>query len=712
MRISVVRHLFLCAVALPLAAPFIAPLPAFAQERPRDDFHGAGDAEIVVTAAGVKELDILAGTSVLAGDALQRNLNGQIGEVLARLPGVSATGFSPGASRPVLRGFQGARITVLDDGIGALDASNTSADHAVALDPLTMERVEVLRGPAVLLYGGQAIGGAVNVLSKRIPRAVPDEAVHVDALAGIDTAYDLREVGASFDVPAAENVAIHFDGSWRRTRDMEIAGYALAPALRAGLLAEAAAEPDEAEELAEAAGRRGVLPNSATESWSLGGGIALFSGESNLGFSAGYYDTRYGVPERPGAGHHHHPGEEGEEPSPGVHDHAEEAPVSIAMTSFRADLRGKLALGGAFSELRLRAGYADYRHVEYEGDEVGTRFAVEGVEARAELVQAERGGWRGSLGAQFLHRDFNAIGAEAFVAPHRTEQYALFALQEVSLGPVELEAAGRYERTRVNSGALAMSRGFDAFSGALGLAHETAGGLRFGINGSRAVRAPSGEELFSNGPHIATRQFEMGDPALTTEKAWGLEAYLRGAVGPVTAGLSIYRSWFSDYISLDATGAEEDGLPIFRHVQGDARHFGLEGEASWPFLKRDGLTLVGEVSGSYVRAEMADGAPLPRIPPLSLLGALEARTDPVDARLEVQWFDAQRRIAAFETETGAYTLVNASLAWRPMPDRRNVTIMAQADNIFDVTGRRHASFTKDFVPLAGRNFKLSARFSF
>jgi iron complex outermembrane receptor protein len=694
----------------------LLPFPALAQEHGQDDFHGPGEAEIVVTATGLRQLDMLAGTSVLSGEELQRNLSGQIGEVLTRLPGVSATSFAPGASSPVLRGFQGARVAVLKDGLSALDASGASADHAVAVDPLTADRVEVLRGPAVLLYGSQAIGGAVNIIGKRIPHRLPDEPVHVDAMAAIDMAANLREGGLSLDLPASGNLAIHLDGSWRRTDDLEVGGHVLARGLRSELLAEAAEEPDEAEHLTELANQRGRLPNSATRTWSLGGGFTLFSGDGHVGFSAGWHDSRYGVPGRPGAGHHHE--EEGGEgtltlAASGDEGEEGEVPVSIDLRSFRADMRGALALGsGAFSELRLRGGYTDYRHVELEGDEVGTRFFVTGGEMRAELVQTARGDWRGSVGGQYTRRNFRAIGPEALTPPHRTETIALFTVQEFPLGPLEAELGGRYEHSRISTAIPGLARSFDTFSGAFGLAHETAGGLRFGFNASRAERAPDGQELFADGPHIATQQFEIGDPTLAKEKAWGLEAYLRGRIGPTKVSLSAYAMWFDDYISLQDSGLEEDALPVFRVMQANARYSGLEGEISWPLVARDGLTLTAELQGDYVRARLSDGTPLPRIPPLSLLGALEAKADRFDTRLEVQWFDSQRRTAPFETRTGATTLVNASFAWHPPVGDGAITIMAQAQNIFDVVGRRHASFTKDFVPMAGRNFRLSAHVSF
>ena len=692
------------AVAQGDAAP-----PDTADPADDDDFHGP---VIIVTAGGLERLDMLAGTSVLDGDELQRNLAGQIGEVLARTPGVSATSFSPGASRPVLRGFQGDRVRVLVDGIGAIDASNTSADHAVTIDPLTAERIEVLRGPAVLLYGSSAIGGAVNVIDKRIPQRVPGEAVHLDTLAGLDTAYDLREGGASLDAPLTDGWVVHFDGSYRTTDDVEIPGFVLAELLRQELLADAAEEIDEghaeeAGELLEAAGLRGRLPNSATETYSLGAGLAWIGSDAHLGASVGYYDTVYGVPLRPGAPHHH---EDGEEPA---EDAEGEADVSIDLEQWRADFRGGVELGGGFfEELTTRWGYSDYTHTEFEGDQVGTVFFVEGVEGRVELIQRERNGWRGSVGGQYFHRDFSAVGEEAFVPPNVTESFALFTLQEVEFEPFEIELGARYERTDLAAGTLGVERKFDGVSAALGLAYSPAPGVRLGLNGSRAARAPSAEELFASGPHIATQQFEIGDPALRQETALGLEGYARASMGGADFGVSVYRTWFDDFVYLEAMGTEIDELPVYRQRQQGAGYFGIEAEASFPLLRAPGFRFVGDVQGDYIRATLDDGTPVPRIPPLSVLGAIEAQSEALDLRAEVQWLAAQNRTAPLETETDGFAHVNLSLAWKPLRGGNNVTVMLQANNVFDAEGRRHASFTKDYVPLAGRNVKLSVRTSF
>ena len=698
-----------------------------------DDFHNRANdrANIVVSAPGVEDLDILAGTTVVEGDELQRNLDGQVGEVLADLPGVSTTGFTPGASRPILRGFDGERIRVLTDGVGSLDVSNTSADHGVSIDPLTTERIEVLRGPAVLLYGSSAIGGAINVIDKRIPRRVPDEPVHVDAIASYDTVNDEYRIGGSADATLGGGFVFHVDGSYLDAGNFDAPGLILSDSLRAQVLDLAIEEEEEgaleeAEELREAAEARGEVANTFVETTSVNGGVAFFSGDSTFGVGGGYYESDYGLPSSPLGGHDHHE-EEGDDHGDEDHDHeehGEEEGVSIGLEQYRFDMRSDIALGSGFlGRLQTRVGYSDYTHTEFEGEEVGTVFNSEAIEGRAEIVQNPLGNLRGSFGAQFYLRDFEAIGEEAFVAPNETDQFGFFTLQELSFGNFQLEGAARFETTEASSNALGVTRNFDVFSGALGLSYET-GGLRFGVNGSRVGRAPAGEELFANGNHVATGQFEVGDVNLDVERAWGVEGFVRGNVGPATINFTVFGSWFDDYIYLNNTGTfvneegeavpltDEEAIALFVYLQEDAEYLGAEAEVSVPLIESDRFAVIAEASAEYVRAELSDGTPLPRIPPLGLMGALEVQAGAFDIRGEVEYFAEQDEVPAFESTTDSFTFVNASVAWHPLRGNENVTLLAKVENIFDTEGRRATSFTRDYVPLPGRNLSVSARFSF
>ncbi len=677
-----------------------------------DDFHGTDD--IVVTAPYVERLDILSGTSTISGEVLAEKTRAQLGDILTSLPGVSATSFSPGASRPVLRGYQGNRVTVLTDGIGNIDASNTSADHAVTIDTLTIERIEVLRGPAVLLFGGQAVGGAVNALDKRIPRSIPDEGIHIDALAGYGSAASDWSGGASIDMPITDRVIVHLDGSYRNSDDLRSGGYVLSPYLRAEVLDFAAEEAseghlEEASEARELADQRGRIPNSAVKSWTAGSGIAFIDEGGNLGVSYSIYDTNYGIPARPGASHAHG----GEEHSEGE-EHAEgEVPVTIGLRQYRFDLRGEVNLSDdLFEKLRLRAGYADYTHTEFEGDEVGTVFNSQGIEARVELVQNDRNGWRGASGLQYQTRDLEAIGAEAFVPPNTTQQFGLFTLQEYTKGNLDAEIAIRFDTAKLRADTLGLSRTFNNVSAAFGLGYHI-GDLKIGANISRTGRAPAVEELFSNGPHIATQAYEMGDPDLKSERAWNGELYARYDTPGTAFSATLYTNHFDNFIYEAETGDIEDDLPVFQYFQNDAKVWGMEFQASQRLARIGSSNLTVDGVADYTRAKISSGGgDVPRIPPLRLLGGVELTNASFDLRGEVEFNDDQTKTATFETPTHGFTLVNASATWRPFGRDRNIALIASANNIFDVTARRAASFTKDFVPLAGRDFRVTARVSF
>jgi iron complex outermembrane receptor protein len=663
-----------------------------------DDFHRTG--EIVVTAPYFERLDFLAGTSSLSGEALAAQTEGQIGEILTRLPGLSATSFGPGASRPIIRGSQGNRLAVLTDGIGNIDASNTSADHAVTIDALTTDRIEVLRGPAVLLFGGQAAGGAVNVIDKRIPRKVPEEAIHTDALLGYSHVSREYSAGASVDVPVSDRFVVHADGSYRNGGDLRIGGALLSPTLRQEAL-DFAADQDALGNMVEAdnartwAAARGRLPNSDVKTWSAGVGAAFIDQGGNLGVSFNIYDTQYGIAERPDFA--------GE---------IEEDGVFIDLKQYRFDLRGEVELGSGFlDKLRIRSGYADYEHAEIEGGNVGTLFKSKAIETRVELTQNERGGWRGASGLQYLSRDFEAIGDEAFIPPTQTGFIGLFTLQEFALGALDAEVALRFDRATLKAQSLGITRDFNNFSAALGLGY-TVGDLKLGVNLSRTGRAPSVEELFSDGPHVATQSFEIGDPTFRSERSWNGELYARLDTTRFDAAVTLYANRFSSYIFEDATGAIEDDLPVFQFFQSKARVWGVEAEANAQVARLGGFDLVVDGVADYVRTSIRGVGPAPRIPPLRLLGGLELQSGSLDLRGEVEWSDKQNRIATFETSTDGFTLVNASLTWRPFGREQNIAIIAAANNIFDVEARRASSFTKDFVSLAGRDFRVTARFSF
>lgn len=686
-----------------------ASLPAMAQAPALDSSpQGYHDqrADIVVTAIiPRRQGDILSGTSVVSGEELTRSLRPTIGDTLARQPGVSATSFGPNASRPVLRGFQGERVRILTDGIGSFDVSNTSVDHAVAINPLTADRIEVLRGPAALLYGSSAIGGVVNVIDSRIPRRVPDEPIHIDSIATYGSAAHERTGSGEIEAPIGDKFVVHFDGSYSRSGDLDTGNYILTPALRA----QAAASGDP--EIRDLASLRGKLPNSGARTWEVAGGAALITDGGNLGISVAHTDNFYGVPVRYS-----------------LDADGEAEKVRLHMKQDRADLRAELPVNGGFLEsVRLRAGFADYQHQEIEETgEVGTTFYNQSIESRLELVQAKRGGWDGAIGAQFFARNFHVEGEEKFLPRNETEQLGFFTLQSFDLGTTRIELGGRYEHTRVAADAdetlfnPAYHRSFDALSGSLGVSQELVPGWRVGLNLSRTERAPSAEELFARGNHAGTQAFELGNPDFGLEKSWGIEGTLRGQGDGYTLSLSAYHNWFDGYIydvrvddsvCMAANGGEPLSFPCYQNLQANARYLGFEAEGTVKLGQIGSYALNLDGVADYVRATIVGSGPAPRIPPLRLLGGLELQGDRLSVRGEVERSFAQNRITDTETPTDGFTLVNASLSFKPIKGNDRTTITLSANNIFDVEARRAASFLKDYAPLAGRDIRLTARLS-
>ncbi|WP_164157275.1 TonB-dependent receptor [Sandarakinorhabdus rubra] len=685
-----------------------APALAVEAEAQTDDQHGVSDPEIIVSAPYARDRKLVAtAVSVLQGDELQRQTRSTIGETLARQPGVTSSFFGPNASRPILRGLDNERVRVLTDGIGSFDVSNTSVDHAVGVNPLLADRVEILRGPAALLFGSGALGGVVNMRDLRIPRELPDSAVHVDAAAGLASAARERNIAAAINAPLGGGFVAHVDGSFFQSGDYRTGGFVFSRELR-----EAAAE--EGGEVAEDAQARGRLENTSARTWDVAAGLAwIGQSGANFGFAVSRLENRYGIPNGLELGHSEE--EEELEAAAEGEEHAHED-ITLDLRQTRVDVRGGLPLGGAFEELKLRAGWADYRHDEIEGEgEIGTSFFNRSWEARLELVQANRGGWQGASGVQYFSRNFRAEGEEAYIPANQTRQIGFFTLQEFDLGALRLEAGGRYEHTNVKSAVVGRSRNFDAISLSAGGSVDLGSGFRLALSLARTERAPAAEELFADGAHAATRAFEVGNPNFGLERQLGAEAVLRGRGSGWRLEISGFFNRFDNFIYLDPTGEEdeESELPIFAYNQVDARFWGaeVEGAVQLASLGNTRFELTGLLD--YTEADiLRGGGAVPRIPPLRMIGGVEATGGAVGGRVEIEHVTRQDRVATFETSTPAYTFVNASLSWKPFGPEKATTIILAANNIFDVEARRHSSFLANVAPLFGRDIRLSVRTAF
>lgn len=705
--ISMMAALLACAAG---AAPVLAGDAQASGQAVAPDFHDQLSPDLVVTAAYARDrLQSLAVISVLQGADLGRSLRPGLGDMLAQLPGVSASSFGPAASRPILRGQQGERALVLTDGIGAFDASSSSADHAVVINSLLAERIEVLRGPEVLRYGSSTIGGLVNVIDRRIPRAVPDEPLHLQGLAGYGSAAHERSGSMAADLRLGGRLVLHVDGSWLKTDDLKIGGHALSNderrrALQSSLLpADQQLDADgHPLDFAGMADIRGKLPNSSGRNWTAGVGAAFIGDGGSFGLSYGHSDNFYAVPLRYAT-------------TPGLE---QEAP-RIDMVQDRIDARAEIDVDSNWLQsINFRFGYADYRHHELEEDgDIGTSFAGRGLESRFELIQ-QRGSWQAVTGGQYSSRNFDVSGEEASVPRNNGTEFSLFTLHQLDLDAWRLQAGARWQRSTrhalpaVHEEFFAGERRFSNVSASVGVSRRLADGWRLSLNLSRSARAPSAEELFANGPHGGTQTFEIGDPDFKSETSRGLEAVLRARGHGYQVEASLHASWFSSFIHEAPTGLIEDGLPVYRLQQGKARYVGAEIQGSVDLIDDGHMRVSADAMLDYVRATITDVGPAPAIPPLRLLGGLELETPSVDLRGEVEWVDRQQRVAAHETPTRGHHLVNAELTFRPWQDERPLSLTLSARNIFNANARRHSSLLKDFAPLAGRDIRLLARFNF
>ena len=653
-------------------------------------------AEIVVTGTRRRNDDILGDVSVLGGQELTNQLRPTLGETLAHQPGVSTSGSGPNVARPVLRGLSGERLRILTDGIGALDVSASSSDHAVAINPLTADSIEVLHGPAALLYGSSAIGGVVNVIDSRIPRRVPESPLHAQGIAGYGTAAHQFLANGEVDVPLGARFVVHGDANYTHNDDLRTGGFILSPPLRAQ--AAASADPD----VQSLATLRGRLPNTDGRGFEAAGSLAYIDGGFNAGLSVTRHTANYGVPIRFSL-------------DPAVE--AERTHIDVHQT--RYDARIEVPIEGAFSQLRLRGGYSDYNHKEIAADgSVGSQIFSKGGEVRADLVQRDRGGHGGISGLQYVDVRQHIDGDEVFLPPTHQRTLGLFTVQHLEHGPLRIEAGARFEHSALNAepnvavGNGALSRKYSTLSLSVGGSYAIDRSWKLGLNLARSQRAPSTDEVFANGPHGGNASFERGDPNLGIERSVGFEASIKHSGAPVNFTATLYASRFSNFIYQAPTGAIIGDLPVYAFRQGRANYSGFEVQADAPLGSWGGIAWGVEGVADATRVTIKGFGPAPLIPPLRLQGGLTAKRGAVEARIEIERDFAHRRNAPLEFPTNGFTLINAGVDWHPATNRPDLTLSLVADNLFDVEARRSTGLLKDDAPLGGRDVRLTARFAY
>ncbi len=684
----------------PLVAAIALALPALAlaQAAPTEENHEHAKAKTLdtleVTASPLRNaIDNLARpVSVLAGEELDARKAGTLGETLERQSGVQSSYFGAGVGRPIIRGQDGARVQVLSSGSASLDVSTVSADHAVTIEPFLADQIEVLKGPATLLYGSGAIGGAVNVVDGRIPTAPVGKTVSGRAEIRHGSAAGDNVGMARLDADAGA-LTLHVDAFRRDSGNYDIPGFAFSPAL----VAEELAEGEELEHFA-----RGKLPNSALETQGGGLGASWFGERAWFGASAGTYRTNYGIP--PGAHEHEEAG------GPPVEEEEPEI-VRLDMRQDRFEFRGGLRGVGPLQEINYRVTRSLYEHTEFEGEEVGTVFENVGTEARIEAVQNEFNGWRGAVGLQYGHRDFSAIGDEAFVPPSISRDLGLFVLQERDFGDFKLELGARHDRVSVDpENGATVDR--NATSLAVGGLWHFSDVMHLSLNLDRAERAPTAEELFSDGSHVATQSYEIGNAGLDVETSTSAEIGLHLHQGRFEGKASVYRSSYSNYIYLEDTGAVQDDLPVRAWVQGDATFTGWELEGSVDLFENASGLWQLRLFADAVDAKLDGGGRLPRIAPGRVGADLNWSLDAWRARVGAVRVADQDDVAELESPTEGYTRVDAGLAYHWDVGSAGWEAFFEGRNLTDQEARVHTSYLKDFAPLPGRNLAVGLRVAF
>ncbi|MBW3566518.1 MAG: TonB-dependent receptor [Proteobacteria bacterium] len=645
--------------------------------------------EVSSSAFGRSTLELSQPVEIISGEDLAILSQASIGETLSSQLGVTSTYFGPASGRPVIRGMTGNRVRVQQDGIGSMDVSALSPDHAVAIEPLLIDSVEIVKGPATLLYGNGAFGGVINMTDSRIPETSPYTPYSGAIEARGGTAADERSFVARLD-GGGERFAWHVDAFTRRTDEVEIPGTA-----ESEILHEAEGHEEEGEEEIP-----GILENSDVET--NGGAIGgSWIGENGFfGLAVSRYDSNYGVP-----GHAH------EEEAAAEEEHAEEG-VRIDLGQTRYDVKGRRDNPFTGIEtVKFRAGYNDYLHDEIEEGAISTRFENNEFDARLEMIHAPLAEWRGAFGVQVHDRDFSAVGEEAYVPPTESQGVGLFLVEEREVDAWRVELGGRIENQQQDATGFA-SQSDNAFSASGGLVRKLGEVQSLGINLTRAQRMPDIEERYSSGPHLATLQYEIGDPDLDTETANNLDLTWRKAGDGLNWTVNLFYNRVNDFIYLQNTGAEIEELPVSVYTQADAVLKGYEAEIVFPLLHAEGNELDLRLFSDYTRGTLVDGGNLPRIPPLRFGLGFDYTGPKWTAGIQAIRYDEQDELADMELPTEGYTMLDASIGYRVFTPHVDWNIFLRASNLLDEEARRHTSFLKDLAPLPGRNFTLGIRAGF
>jgi iron complex outermembrane receptor protein len=622
---------------------------------------------VVVTAAGVLRdaaTEVSRPVDVITSERLDESRAASLGETISGLTGVQSSNFGPGVGRPIVRGMDGPRVAVLSNGLSGQDASTVSQDHAPAIEPFLADQIEVLKGPSTLLYGSGAIGGVVNVVDGRIAETAVD-GINGRVEARFDTGNKDGETSVFRIDGGNGSLSLHADGVYRNVKD-----YSTPEGKQANTFLD-------------------------TKSGSLGASLAGDWGFA--GVSVTRFDTQYGNPGEPGD------------------IAAGERGVWLKMRQDEYDAKGGFNNPwGDGTSLRWSFGHTSYQHTEFEGDVPGTVFQRNANQGRLE-AGFDRGGWKTAVGMQFANSTFAATGEEAFIPVTNNKSVGLFTVGKRTFGAFDTEIGARIDQVKYSTDT-GLSANLNPFSVSASGLYRLNDAWRLTASVDHAERAPAEEELFADGPHIATLAYEKGDPNLGKEAANQIELGLQYRSDFVDAKVSAYYNRYADFIYLADTddtwyfADSDEDLPVRQWSQANAVFHGFEGEATFHLADNETIgTWDLRVFGDTVRARLTNGENLPRIAPARLGTQLRWENKAWRASLETTRYMAQNNVAEGETPTAGYNMIDTHVVYHFDHGRTGWEIFLDGNNLGNVDARVHTSFLKDKVLLPGRNWSFGVR---
>ncbi|PKH00110.1 TonB-dependent receptor domain-containing protein [Paraglaciecola sp. MB-3u-78] len=708
----------------------IASRPVLSEDKPTQK--DENDIEkLIITASplGRSVLQSSTPVSILSGEELEKNQSATLGETLKSVPGVNSTYFGPVSSSPIIRGLDGPRVKVIQNGLDSSDASRVGPDHVTTNETSTATQIEVLRGPSTLLYGSGAIGGVVNVVDNRLPKTRQDTTSgRVSALN--DSVSNERSVSTDLNGGSGK-VAWHLDAFKRKTDDYDVPEFAL-----------------EDGDIVD------TIDNSDIDSQGFTFGAGWIGDDVTVALSYGRLETDYGIP-----GHAHEDHEEHDEEEGHDEEVIEEAAVFARMKQDRVQSTVDWKnLSGLFTEVHWHSAYTDYQHSEIEEGVVGTTFANDSLESRLWAKHKAVLGWEGVVGLHYTNSEFSAFGEEAFTPSTDSTNAALFVLEEKSIGDFLWQLGGRIEDVshkpdndffidnEVDADFKNLT--YTAASASAGFVYQVNDNQSIALNYAFSERAPSSSEIFSNGLHISTSTYEVGagfdlviddsDPddiefavvqsshEVDKEISNNLDITYRIQADNLQMNFSVFYNQIDNYLFQQNTGLEfhdheaeevhaaeeEEGTPVYLFTQQDAELYGFEVDVDWhlnEYLRVSAFT-------DFTRARLAhsddNNTNLPRIPPMRLGAELHWEQDNWHAELGATHYSKQDEIADYETQTDGYTLVSASFNYYVPLGDNDLTLYVKGNNLTNELAKVHSSFIKDVAPLPARSFVVGAKYNF